>query len=93
MKTPTNVENRARTRLMQALPHIHFAMCLAKTQQPQANICLSVTAMGPDGSGQVTASFEGELFLLDVARMLGFESLPALAAASASAEDVEHEEE
>jgi hypothetical protein len=64
------MDQEAVNRLKQALPHIRMAIEMAKLQEPQGEITLAICSKKPDGSGQLTAHFEGE-FLDDVARVLG----------------------
>ena len=58
-------------RLLKALPHVFVAMKMAEAKVPGGSVCLAVVAKKPDGSGQLTASFECEGFFNDILTILG----------------------
>ena len=74
-------QQEARERLIKAIPHIVLAMSAAKVQGIEGSVVqLATIVKHPDGSGRVTSTFEGEEFLVDVAKVLGFDSLIELIA-------------
>ena len=71
-------DEEARARLIKVLPHIDLAMRMVKIDVPDGTVKLSVACHRPDGSGKITAGFEAEPFLEDLAKVLGFESFQEL---------------
>lgn len=67
----TQAENEAIDRLLSALPHILVATQMAQDAVPDGKVCLAIVAKKPDGSGQLTASFECEEFFKDILMVLG----------------------
>lgn len=70
-QSKTQAENEAIDRLLSALPHILVASQMAKDAVPEGTVCLAIVAKKPDGSGQLTASFECEEFFKDILMVLG----------------------
>lgn len=64
----------ARKRLLDMVPHLLVATEMARLQVPDGKVGLAVIATSADGSGRVTARFEGE-FAKDLAIVLGFDPL------------------
>jgi len=62
--------SEAKERLMAALPQMSIAMSMARVDVPDGSVLLAVIGKRPDGSGMITATFEGEQFLEDVAKIL-----------------------
>lgn len=77
----------ARQRLMEALPALKIAMVSAKIQIPKGTVKLAVVAQLPDGSGQVTAFFEGEDFINDIVTVLGFKDMTEIVLATDQIDD------
>lgn len=72
------MSDEAKKRLMGALPHISLAMEMARMQEPEGKVSLAVIVKKSDGSGRMTASFEGEEFIKDIITLLGFKDLNEL---------------
>jgi hypothetical protein len=68
----------ARERLIDAIPHIAIAMQMAKIEVPDGVVQLAVVSKRANGSGRVTATFEGEEFLKDIIAALGFKDMGEL---------------
>jgi len=62
----------ARERLIEALPLIELAIYMAKAQNREGTIGLAITCTQPDGTGQITATFEAESFIQDILTIMGF---------------------
>jgi hypothetical protein len=71
-------QQEARQRLILALPYINDAISFAKVQVPDGKIGLAVIITKPDGSGKVTATFNGEELLTDIVSLLGFNDMNEL---------------
>lgn len=65
----------AKTRLHQVLPLIRVAMEMAKLEVPDGELTLAIAVKKPDGTGKITAHFDG-VFLEDVAKVLGVADKP-----------------
>jgi hypothetical protein len=61
----------ARVRLQEAIPHIKIALRMAQLQVPDGKVGIAVIAKAPDGTGMITASFEGDDFIKDVELLCG----------------------
>lgn len=70
--------NEVKNRLMGALAHIGYAIELAKAQEPNGQVLLTVTTKSTDDMGCIIASFVAEPFFLDVVKLLGFENPEAM---------------
>lgn len=72
------MSSAAQTRLKAALPHIALAVKMAQAQDPSGRVALAVLVKNPDGTGQITASFECEGFISDILEVLGYKDINEL---------------
>lgn len=66
------MDEQAKKDLIDAILHIDLAMNMAEIEVPGSVARIAVCAKREDGSGRVTATFDGRAFLDDVAKVLGF---------------------
>lgn len=71
LQEPTDPRYGAEERLYDVLPHLRLAIGMAKVKVPGGKIGLAIVAKHDDGTGQVTATFEGEEFIDDVETVVG----------------------
>jgi len=67
---PEDGKDTPRGRLLNVLPHLAIAVEMARIETAGGTVGLGVIAKGADGSGRVSAQFEGE-FISDLGRVLG----------------------
>lgn len=70
-KEPTDIE-LVRKRIINFFPYIIAAIKNAQNKIPNTKVQLAVAIKKPDGSGEISAFFEFEEFLNDIAKILGY---------------------
>jgi hypothetical protein len=69
-------QEEARQRLLEALPHVRLAMEMARIEVPGGTVGLAIIAKSTSGTGRITATFDGDEFLRDLAEVLGVADKP-----------------
>jgi hypothetical protein len=84
----------AKKRLADFIAHITLAMNMAKIDEPDGKVGLAVIAIKEDGSGSMSARFEGDEFVNDIITVLGYKDFDDLVLSQEGNEDLkkEHEE-
>lgn len=65
------MSDEIRNKMLQALPHMRFAIEEALKANNGATIKIGILAVNPDGTGKVACSFAGTEFVEDLATLLG----------------------
>lgn len=85
-----STKEEARQALIDIVPHLKIAMSMAKINEPTGKIKLAILAEKEDGSGYISASFDGESFTDDLIAVLDDPELNQMFSAADPNPDTTH---